>query len=125
MIKNYLENKTVELNEYNKTNQISDDSRLVNSRRMTNIGTFRIYVELYLKQHEKIHHGLTTMVRQLAPGAHGLPIEVYTFTNTTAWLEYENIQADIFDHILAVIPEFELKIFQNPSGKDFQSIGSA
>jgi miniconductance mechanosensitive channel len=122
LIKDYLEDKTVELKEYNKTNQISDDSRLVNSRRMTNIGTFRIYVELYLKQHEKIHHGLTTMARQLSPGAHGLPIEIYTFTNTTAWLEYESIQADIFDHILAVIPEFELKIFQNPSGLDFQNI---
>ena len=62
------------------------------------------------------------MVRQLAPGANGLPLEIYTFTNDIVWTNYENIQADIFDHILAVVPEFELKIFQNPSGKDFQKL---
>jgi miniconductance mechanosensitive channel len=122
IISEYIKTKTEELDEYNKIHQIPDDSPLVNRRRLTNIGTFRVYIESYLKQHEKIHHGLTTMVRQLAPGANGLPIEIYTFTNTTAWLEYEGIQADIFDHILAVVPEFELKIFQNPTGTDFKRI---
>ena len=121
LIREYIENKIQELNEYNKKYNY-DDSRLVNGRGLTNIGTFRVYVELYLKQHVKIHHGLTTMVRQLAPGANGLPLEIYTFTNDIVWTNYENIQADIFDHILAVVPEFELKIFQNPSGKDFQKL---
>jgi miniconductance mechanosensitive channel len=122
LIREYIENKTNELNVYN-TKYAYNDSYLANGRRLTNIGTFRIYVELYLKQHEQIHHGLTTMVRQLAPADNGLPLEIYCFTNTTAWLEYESIQSNIFDHILAVIPEFELKIFQNPSGKDFQRFG--
>lgn len=121
LIREYIENKIQELNEYNKKYHY-DESRLVNGRGLTNIGTFRVYVELYLKQHVKIHHGLTTMVRQLAPGANGLPLEIYAFSNDIAWTNYENIQADIFDHILAVVPEFELKIFQNPSGKDFQKL---
>jgi miniconductance mechanosensitive channel len=122
LIHKYIEQKLTELEEYNKTHGY-DGSRLVNGRRLTNIGTFRVYIESYIKQHEKIHHGLTTMVRQLAPGAHGLPLEIYAFTNTTAWLEYEEIQSNIFDHILAVVPEFELKIFQNPTGKDFTQLG--
>jgi miniconductance mechanosensitive channel len=121
LINEYVERKIQELAEYNKIHGY-DESRLVNGRRMTNIGTFRMYVELYLKQHEKIHHGLTTMVRQLAPGPTGLPLEIYAFSNDTAWISYEHIQADIFDHILAVVHEFELKIFQNPTGKDFTEL---
>ena len=124
LIREYIETKTQELAEYNKDFDYRD-SRLVNGRRLTNIGTFRKYVELYLKQHEQIHHGLTTMVRQLSPGPGGLQLEIYSFANNIDWINYENIQADIFDHILAVIPEFELKIFQNPSGKDFRKLAGS
>lgn len=121
LIREYIETKTQELAEYNK-NFDYRDSKLVNGRRLTNIGTFRKYVELYLKQHEKIHHGLTTMVRQLSPGPGGLPLEIYSFTNDIDWISDENIQADIFDHILAVIPEFELKDFSKSIRKGLYRI---
>jgi len=113
----YIKLKRIEIEEYNRRNNI-DPSQLVNGRRMTNIGTFRAYVLSYLKNHPKIHHGMTLLVRQLAPAEHGLPIEIYCFTNDTAWANYEGIQADIFDHILAVIPQFELQVYQNPTGHD-------
>ena len=122
LIRDYVKEKQQELLEYNKKYGYTDDN-LVNGRRMTNIGTFRAYVIAYLKQSNKVHQGLTSMVRQLAPGPNGLPLEIYVFTNDTAWVRYEAIQSDIFDHLLAVIPEFELQIFQNPSGSDFQSLG--
>ncbi len=118
LISDYVDRKIKELEEYNKKHHI-DDSVKVNGRRMTNLGTFRAYAAEYIKHHPKIHQGLTKMVRQLPPGPQGLPIEIYAFTNDIAWENYEAIQADIFDHLLAVVPEFELRIFQNPSGKDF------
>ena len=123
LLHDYLAKMSLEVDEYNKKFGY-DNSNLVNGRRLTNIGTLRAYIEFYLKQHEKIHKKLTTMVRQLAPGPNGLPLEIYSFTNDTAWQNYENIQADIFDHILAIIPEFGLKIFQNPSGNDFRNMFS-
>jgi miniconductance mechanosensitive channel len=122
LIRDYVKEKQQELLAYNKKHGYTDD-RLVNGRRMTNIGTFRAYVIAYLKQSNKVHQGLTSMVRQLAPGPNGLPLEIYVFSNDTEWVRYEAIQSDIFDHLLAVIPEFELQIFQNPSGSDFQSLG--
>ena len=91
-------------------------------RRLTNIGTFRAYLKAYLKQREDISDGLTFLVRQLEPKPDGIPIQIYVFATTTAWVKYEEIQADIFDHIMAVIPEFELRVFQNPSGQDFKSL---
>jgi miniconductance mechanosensitive channel len=93
-------------------------SELVNGRRLTNIGTFRAYIMAYLKSHPQIRQDRTFLIRQLAPGDNGLPIEIYIFTDTTVWAEYEAIQADIFDHLLAVIPEFGLAPFQNSSGKE-------
>ena len=91
----------------------------VNARNVTNLGTFRAYVEAYLRAHPRIHHeGMTLMVRQLQPGPTGLPLEMYCFTTTTAWAEYEGIQADIFDHLLAILPEFGLRVFQQPTGSD-------
>ena len=96
-----------------------DTSELLNGRRLTNIGTFRAYVEGYLNNHEKLHNEMTLLVRQLKPGNNGLPIEIYVFTNDTVWKNYEGIQSDIFDHILAVIPEFDLRVFQDPTGQDF------
>ena len=93
----------------------------VNGRRMTNIGTFRAYVYQYLRHHPKIHQDLTLLVRQRPPTEHGIPIEIYAFTNDIVWANYENIQADIFDHILAVLHEFDLRVYQQPSGLDLKS----
>ena len=81
-----------------------------NQRRLTNLGTFRAYLEFYLRQHPGIAKNFSLMVRQLQPTSEGLPMEIYAFTNTTVWAEYENIQSDIMDHILAIIPEFGLKV---------------
>ena len=94
----------------------------VNGRRLTNIGTFRAYLQEYLRRHDKVHKDMTLMVRQLAPTTEGLPIELYIFTNDIRWTYYEAIQADIFDHIFAVLPEFGLRAFQNPTGTDLRSI---
>lgn len=92
----------------------------MNTRRITNIGTFRAYVEHYLRAHPGIHQDMTLLVRQLSPTPEGLPLEIYCFTNTTKWAEYESIQSDIFDHLLAILPEFGLQVFQNPSGTDMR-----
>ena len=120
VISNYLKVKLEEVQQFNIENNITDES-LINGRSLTNIGTFRAYIEGYLRNHNKIHDEMTFLVRQLSPSATGLPIEIYVFSNDTDWLNYEKIQADIFDHLLAVVSEFELKVFQNPSGSDFKS----
>ena len=120
VIANYLKVKLEEVQRFNIENNITDES-LINGRSLTNIGTFRAYIEGYLRNHNKIHDEMTFLVRQLSPSADGLPIEIYVFSNDTDWLNYEKIQADIFDHLLAVVSEFELKVFQNPSGSDFKS----
>ncbi|MCB9247865.1 MAG: mechanosensitive ion channel [Ignavibacteriales bacterium] len=119
IIKKYIEEKEVEIAEFNKTQNI-DSSEVINGRRLTNIGTFREYLKAYLKTREDISNDFTFLVRQLTPGPSGIPIEIYVFAKTTDWVKYEQIQADIFDHIFAVISEFELSIFQNPTGKDFR-----
>lgn len=122
LIAEYVRGKQEELEKHNRENKI-DESVKVNRRHMTNLGTFRIYAQAYLENHPQIKHSLTTMVRQLPPGPNGLPLEVYAFTSTTEWLEYEAIQGDIFDHLLSVVPEFDLQIFQNPGGRDFRLMG--
>jgi miniconductance mechanosensitive channel len=124
LLKDYIESREKEILEYNEKNKI-DGSILVNGRRMTNLGTFRKYVEEYLHKHPKIHNDMTFLVRQLQPDERGLPIEIYVFSNDQAWANYEAIQADIFDHILAVIPQFDLRVFQSPSGRDFQNLAGA
>ncbi|MFW2403148.1 MAG: mechanosensitive ion channel family protein, partial [Gammaproteobacteria bacterium] len=98
----------------------TDGSANVNARRLTNIGTFRAYVVNYLRSRPDISKDMTFIVRQLAPTAEGVPIELYVFTNDTAWAAYESIQADVFDHLLAIIPEFGLRVFQRPSGLDLR-----
>lgn len=123
LIRDYIKQKRNEVAEYNLQKKY-DEKILINGRRLTNIGTFRAYLTEYLKQREDIRKDLTFMVRQLPPGSEGLPIEIYVFSNTTEWNVYENIQSDIFDHILAVVNQFDLAIFQNPSGRDFHSIKS-
>ena len=88
----------------------------------TNIGTFRAYIQAYLRNNSNIHKDMTFLVRQLSPNSNGVPIEIYVFSNDTNWISYESIQADIFDHLLAVIKEFDLRVFQNPTGSDFKKI---
>ncbi len=87
-------------------------------RRLTNVGTFRAYVAHYLRRNPNIHQEMTLLVRQLSPGPQGLPLEIYCFTNTTAWAEYEGIQSDLFDHLIAILPEFGLRAYQEPAGSD-------
>lgn len=121
LISDYIENKKKEIEKYNDEESF-DTSQLINERRLTNVGTFREYLKAYLRHRKDIDKGLTFLIRQLDPGSEGLPIEIYVFANTTDWVKYEDIQADIFDHILSVIPEFDLKVFQNPTGSDFKSL---
>jgi miniconductance mechanosensitive channel len=116
-LRDYLTRKLKELDEYNRAHGI-DDSVSVNGRRMTNIGVFRAYLAEYLRHHPKIQQSMTLMVRQLEPAEKGLPLEVYAFSNDLAWVNYEAIQADIFDHIFAVLPFFGLRPFQEPGGAD-------
>ena len=121
LLTEYLNDKISELDTSNSERNINMDAE-VNGRRITNIGTFRAYIQTYLKNHSKIHDKLTFLIRQLSPSEKGLPIQIYVFTNVTDWIEYESIQADIFDHLLAIVPQFGLRIFQNPTGKDFKKI---
>ncbi len=121
ILNSYIDKKLKELEEYNSNNNINNEI-LVNGRRMTNLGTFRKYIEEYLRNHPKIHNDMTFLVRQLQPDEKGIPLEIYVFSNDQAWANYEGIQADIFDHILAVIPEFGLRVFQNPTGFDFEKL---
>ncbi len=120
-INKYIQDKRLEIDEYNRINNI-DTSIIVNGRHLTNIGTFRAYIEQYLKNHPKVHKSMTLLVRQLQPTENGLPIEVYFFAKNTDWISYEAIQSDVFDHILAIIPEFDLRISQSPTGFDLRSI---
>ena len=123
LIRPYLEAKLEEIKQHN--DGVGDDlAELINGRRLTNIGTFRAYCLAYLRNHPKVHQNMTLLVRQLAPGENGLPIEIYVFTNDTAWARYEDIQADIFDHFLSVLPEFKLSAYQSPSGADLEKAGA-
>jgi len=122
LLDDYVPRAIENLEKYNKENKV-DETIMVNGRRMTNLGTFRKYIEAYLHNHEKIHENMTFLVRQLQPTDKGIPMEIYVFSNDQAWANYESIQSDIFDHLLAVIPEFDLKIFQNPTGDDFRKLG--
>ncbi|EPQ1335042.1 mechanosensitive ion channel family protein [Serratia marcescens] len=121
LLHSYLNVKTQELSQYNQEIAVDLASPL-NGRRLTNLGTLRAYLEAYLRAHPRIHQNMTLMVRQLAPTPEGLPLEIYAFTNTTVWAEYESIQADIFDHILAVIDEFGLRVHQTPTGNDMRGM---
>ncbi len=123
ILKDYIEQKEQELERYNKEHNI-DDKVLVNGRRMTNLGTFRAYLTRYLKNNPRLRKDMTLMVRQLAPTPEGIPLEIYCFSNDINWVNYESIQADIFDHVLACVPQFELRIFQRPTGHDIKSISS-
>lgn len=121
LLHSYLNVKTQELSQHNQEIAVDLASPL-NGRRLTNLGTLRAYLEAYLRAHPRIHQNMTLMVRQLAPTPEGLPLEIYAFTNTTVWAEYESIQADIFAHILAVIDEFGLRVHQTPTGNDLRGM---
>lgn len=116
-LSDYITTRLDEINAYNMEHQINMESK-VNGRQLTNIGVFREYIHQYLRNHPKIRKDMTLIVRQLAPGDNGLPLEIYAFSNDTNWGVYESIQADIFDHIFAVAPTFGLRAFQNPTGHD-------
>ncbi len=118
LLKSYLTDKKQQIEIKGETT--TDDLSKINSRQLTNIGTFRAYVEMYLNQNNNIRNDLTTMVRQLPATSSGLPLEIYCFADTTDWAEYEGIQADIFDHLFAIAPQFDLRVFQHPSGYDWQ-----
>lgn len=119
LIQNYLKDRQTTIQEHN-TNTNADKDTLINGRHMTNLGTFRAYIKAYLNNHSEISKSLTFLVRQLPPSESGIPIQIYVFSTDTAWVNYEGIQSDIFDHLLAVVPEFDLKVFQSPTGNDIQ-----
>ena len=119
LLTDYIDDKFASLAEYNDGVAVEAD---VNRRRLTNIGTFRAYAWNYLSNHPAIHKRMTLLVRQLPPGPQGLPLEIYCFTNTTVWAEYEGVQGDIFDHLIAIVPEFGLKLFQEPAGSDIAGL---
>lgn len=119
LLKDYVEHTETVIEEYNEEHHI-DNSVLVNGRRQTNLGVFRAYLTAYLKSLPAVNQELTCMVRQLQPTDHGIPMELYFFCAIKDWIPYEGVQADVFDHVLAIIPEFDLQVFQSPSGRDFQ-----
>jgi len=123
LLKDYIDRKLEDLAAYNAA--VGEETENVNLRRLTNLGTFRAYILSYLKHHPKIHRDMTLIVRQLQPGPTGLPLEIYAFTNITEWSTYEDIQADIFDHLLAVAGEFGLSMYQEPAGRDLSALAPA
>ena len=122
LLRGYLDAKTKEVKAYNRENNI-DDSSLINGRRLTNFGTFRAYLSEYLHHHPKVNASMTLIIRYLQPTASGIPLELHVFSSDKEWLPYEQVQADIMDHILAVLPYFELRVFQNPCGTDITQAG--
>ena len=119
LLKDYFDEKTIEIKEFNSG---KDTAHSANIRQLTNLGSFRAYLEKYLSVNKQISKEMTFLVRQLAPNEKGLPIEIYVFSSEQRWAHYEAIQADIFDHIIAILPEFELNVFQVPSGNDFKKL---
>ena len=121
LLSDYMEKKLMDIKESNEENVINKSVEL-NGRCLTNIGTFRAYINAYLLHYKEINNDMTLIVRHLQPGELGLPIEIYAFSKNKNWVGYEGIQADLFDHIIAAVPFFQLKVFQNPSGGDIEKI---
>ena len=119
LLADYIDRTEKVIKDYNETQQI-DNSVLVNGRRQTNLGVFRAYLNAYLHNLPTVNDEMTILVRHLQPTDHGIPVELYFFTRTTDWAPYEQIQADVFDHLLAIVPEFDLRVFQSPTGADFR-----
>lgn len=125
LLKDYLSEKEKEITEWNEQNTGAEEPNKVNARSLTNLGTFRAYMREYLSNHPKISSEETLLVRQLQPTEHGIPIELYVFTNDNAWAKYEDIQSDIFDHFLSILPEFDLRAFQSPSDHSFLKLNTS
>lgn len=121
VLSDYLEEKRAAL----RSAERRDDEVAANRRRLTNLGTFRAYIAAYLRSRKDLNEDMTFLVRQLEPTAAGVPIEVYVFTKTKAWVEYEGIQSDIFDHLLAIVSEFDLRVFQQPSGENMRALAAS
>ncbi|PLX11138.1 MAG: mechanosensitive ion channel protein MscS [Marinilabiliales bacterium] len=121
LVKDYIVEKQTEIESFNASNKV-DSSITPNGRRQTNIGIFREYLKRYLSSRSDINMNMTFMVRQLPPSEKGIPIEIYVFANTTEWIAYEGIQADIFDHVMAAVKEFDLKIYQFPKSGDYATV---
>jgi miniconductance mechanosensitive channel len=125
IIREYIDAKLVDIEDEIKAKGIELDSPL-DGRQLTNVGTFRAYIDAYLSHNSDIHkESMTFLVRQLAPGPTGLPMEIYVFTKTVDWIKYEGIQGDIFDHLLAAVTYFDLRVFQQPTGKDFATFATS
>jgi len=124
LLEDYISSRSEEVSKYNE-DQKADKTFPLNGRHLTNIGIFRVYAERYLQANTNIRKDMTCMVRQQAPSEVGIPLEVYCFTNTIEWIPYENIQSDIFDHLIATASLFELEVFQSPSGADFGQLNSS
>jgi len=123
LLADYLEQKRLEVEETNQ--QLGAAAEIsANRRRLTNLGTFRAYALAYLKSLTTLHQDMILMVRMMEPDAQGIPVEIYAFTKTTAWVDYEGIQGDIFDHLVAILPEMGLRLYQSPSGADVAAIGT-
>ncbi len=120
-VSDYIDNKNKEIEEYNAKYNI-DNSVLVNGRRQTNLGIFRAYLKAYLHHDLKISDTMTFLVRQLQPTEYGIPVQIYVFSKIQEWAKYEDIQSDIFDHVISVVPQFDLRIFQSPTGADFKKL---
>ena len=119
LLHDYMRDATDRVARYNEARAAGNPGVIPEIRRLTNLGTFRAYVQRYLEAHPKTHKEMTLLVRQLAPGPDGVPIEIYCFSNDTAWANYEGFQGDVFDHLIAILPEFRLRPFQSPAGSDF------
>ena len=117
IISDYISDKLSDIDTHNSAIDSSDES-VVNGRALTNLGTYRAYIKNYLKSNKHISDNMTFLVRQLEAGPDGVPIQIYVFSNDTDWIRYESIQSDIFDHLIAAVSEFNLRIFQNPTGND-------
>ena len=123
LLSDYIDRRLEEITKWNTENK-ADTSVPVNGRKLTNIGTFRHYIKNYLAQNKKIRKDMTLLVRQLQPNEHGIPLQIYVFTDTTVWADYEDIQSDIFDHLIASSEYFGLTLYQNPSGNDFRQLNT-
>ncbi len=124
ILREYLRSRREEIGKYNRARG-AETSGTINGRSQTNIGLFRAYIAAWLQEHPKIHKKMTFLVRQLEPGPIGMPLEIYVFSNDQVWANYEALQADIFDHLIAILPHFDLRVFQQPSSYDFRTFSKS
>ena len=123
LVREYIDETERRIEAYNAAHGIGPGERRINGLHQTNLGVFRAYLVRYLRQEVPVNRSMTLMVRQMQPTETGLPMQLYFFTDTVVWEDYEGIQSDVFDHVLAVIPAFDLRVFQNPSGNDVAALG--